>query len=158
MSTKFCLSCIVNSSSNFIGLQLIFNIVITQYMLCRARRVIENVFGILAARWRIYRKAIIASQPTVIAIVKATICLHNYIMNCESKAGNEKRYCSSLTIDREDEFGGVIGGDWRKEPSNNLISVGRTSTNMYGRVAETMRERLSKYFVGQGAVAFQWDK
>ena len=44
-----------------------------------ARRIIENTFGILAARWRIFHGPIKAAVETVEAIVKATCILHNYL-------------------------------------------------------------------------------
>ncbi|XP_050305028.1 uncharacterized protein LOC126742416 [Anthonomus grandis grandis] len=129
---------------------------IFNYRLSRGRRVIENAFGILAARWRIYRNVIISSKPTIIAIVIATICLHNFIIDNEQN--KEKQYCSATIIDREDEKGNIIEGDWRREPRLNLLPVNRTSTNMYGRAAENMRNRLKKYFMEDGAVTFQWNK
>lgn len=61
---------------------------IFNYRLSRARRVIENAFGILTSRWRIYRKSIIASLQTVDGIVKATVCLHNWL----KKGENNVRY------------------------------------------------------------------
>ena len=44
----------------------------------RARRTIENAFGILSAKWRVFRRPIRANVEFVERITKATVCLHNY--------------------------------------------------------------------------------
>ena len=49
--------------------QRIFN-----YRLSRARRIIENTFGILVARWRIFRGPIRASRDNVLKYTLAAIC------------------------------------------------------------------------------------
>ena len=80
--------------------KLIYN-----YRLSRCRRTIENAFGILAARWRIFRRPIRASISTVEGIIKACTCLHNYLMQTEN-AG----YVPSGFVDTEDEAGCIIPG------------------------------------------------
>lgn len=49
------------------------------YRLSRARRVVENAFGILAKKWRIYRSPIEMKVETTKCLVLATVILHNYL-------------------------------------------------------------------------------
>jgi len=67
---------------------------IYNYRLSRARRIIENSFGILAARWRIFHRPIQTKVETAENIVKAAICLHNYL-----RQTNGATYCPSGFID-----------------------------------------------------------
>ena len=53
---------------------------IFNYQLSRARRVIENAFGIAATRFRIFHRPIIATEKKVILITKAVVALHNFLM------------------------------------------------------------------------------
>ena len=54
--------------------QKVFN-----YRLSRARRAIENYFGILAGRWRIFRQLIKAKVENAEKYAVAAIALHNYL-------------------------------------------------------------------------------
>lgn len=52
---------------------------IFNYRLSRARRIVENAFGILAQRFRVYNRRMQLKPYTVIFIVKATCILHNFL-------------------------------------------------------------------------------
>ncbi|XP_057314888.1 uncharacterized protein LOC130656061 [Hydractinia symbiolongicarpus] len=83
---------------------------IYNYRLSRARRTIENTFGILAAKWRIFRRPIKAKPTKIERIIKATVCLHNYL-----RLTDGPKYTPSGFVDCESNSGEIIPGDWRKE-------------------------------------------
>lgn len=124
--------------------------------LSRGRRVGENCFGILSSRWRILRKPIIASLDTVESITKAVVVLHNWIMGHQCSSTN---YCPSDYVDKEDENGNIIPGQWRRDLDNLAIyNMQCMGSNMYKKNVESIRENLALYFCSEGAVSFQWNK
>ena len=86
----------------FVEDKAIFN-----YRLRRARRVIENSFGILAYRWWIFCIPIISKPDRVIVYSQAAIALQNYLQTTKSSV-----YCPPGFVDGEDGTGNVIDGSW----------------------------------------------
>lgn len=112
---------------------------IFNYRLSRARRVIENTFGILGSKWRIYRSAINASLELTEKIIKATVCLHNWLRNHQGH-----NYVESNFVDKD-----VAGKNFRSlTPANHNAS----------NVAKETRKQFCDYFVGTGAVEWQNSK
>jgi hypothetical protein len=73
------------------------------YRFSRARRTIENAFGIIAARWRIFRHPIIADPDHVAVYIKACIALHNFLRVRESSV-----YCPPQFTDGQDADRNII--------------------------------------------------
>lgn len=57
--------------------------IIYNYRHSRARRCVENAFGILAAKWRVLRTAIEVDVQCATTIVSAAVVLHNFVMRHE---------------------------------------------------------------------------
>ena len=145
-----------NLMKPFAGRNLPYRESVFNYRLSRARRVIENTFGILATRWRIFRRQIIAKPDLVVKIVQATCVLHNYLQ----KANNEQpqyanTYCPGDLVDIYNSDGSVIPGSWREEGHGNLLP--RTvHVNRYSQEAADVRELFANYFLSsEGAVPWQ---
>lgn len=51
------------------------------YRLSRARNTVENTFGILARKFRIFERKLSMSQEHIVSVVMATCCLHNFLRN-----------------------------------------------------------------------------
>ena len=54
------------------------------YRLSRARRIVENAFGILTKRWRVYTGRLQVGPETADSVVRATCILHNYIQSSKT--------------------------------------------------------------------------
>lgn len=128
------------------------------YRLSRARRCIENAFGILSSRWRVLRKPLCASLEICEAITQATVVLHNFLQASEQQMPlHERRYCPTGFADYVDMHGRLNEGLWRNE-GVSLKSVNRLSSNNYSRTARTYRDILSEFFVSkEGWVSWQED-
>ena len=105
---------------------------------------IENTFGIMATKFRIFRRSIVANPAKATKITKAACCLHNYLRICEMK--NTPSSCPPGYIDREDSEGNIIPGDWRSDSSSGgLQSVQHVGSNTYSRSASDLRDTLMRF-------------
>lgn len=57
--------------------------------LCAARRIVENAFGILVQKWRVFHRPLDVKIETAIKIVKVACILHNFLIKKESHTGFE---------------------------------------------------------------------
>lgn len=109
---------------------------IFNYRLSRARNVVENAFGILSARWRVYRRPLECRLEMVDHIIKATCVLHNYL-SVQS---------SSLPTSATD-----YRNDNDQRPNNNMAFDRLRAT----REAFIVRNIYCDYFNNSGRIAFQ---
>jgi len=115
--------------------QRIFN-----YRLSRARRCVENAFGILANRFRVFLTTIALAPEKVEQIVLAACALHNYLID---KAKNE--YMPPGLVDSENnETHQTLDGSWRQ---NGLLhSAGLPHNPNSPLSAKCKRDMLVAYF------------
>ncbi|XP_050516178.1 uncharacterized protein LOC126891042 [Diabrotica virgifera virgifera] len=121
--------------------QKVFN-----YRLSRARRVVENVFGILASRFRFYHTALNVSLDSVDAIVLASCVLHNFFVR------NSGRYINQQSLIRGSiEEGYTVPG----ESSGNELTPLQGRNQPWGASAREVRETFKNYFLQERSVDFQ---
>lgn len=131
-------------SSNMTTAQKVFN-----YRLSRARRIVENAFGILVSRFRIFEKPLPFHPDKAIKIVKACCALHNWLRYLKNDD-------DSVTIDEEDtNTGQTILGNWRDVRNDGLIPLHRSSNNHSAERARIVCDSYATYFVGDGSVSWQ---
>ncbi len=123
--------------------------------LSRARRCVENAFGILAKRWRVFRAPINLAPEKVEKVVLASCCLHNYL---RSTSATRHIYSPADINDHEDVLSGtVVPGSWRGDlPSKSMLSVNLGGSNFYSAEAKDVRKEFESYFMSNtGAVSWQ---
>nr|CAI5839393.1 unnamed protein product [Callosobruchus analis] len=123
---------------------------IFNYRLCRARRVVENVFGILASRFRIFLQPIAIDIESIDAVVLACCALHNFL-----RKRSKKNYITESSVDYEDIVNGtVIPGEWRQ--NGNLLGLDRKNTTKNAsNSAKEIRNKYKNYYNSFGKTSFQ---
>lgn len=115
----------------------------------------ENAFGILANRWRVFRAPINLAPQKVEMVVLASCVLHNYL---RSTSTTRQIYTPPDMIDFEDvQSGHIIPGSWRADqPTQSMLPVNPGGSNFYSTKAKEVRQEFEQYFVSeQGAVSWQ---
>ena len=129
---------------------------IYNYRHSRARRCIENAFGILSARWRIFQKPIRATVDHVECYTLACLALHNYL-----RLTSNATYSPSDFIDSEDKSGNLLPEDWRnsqlKDGNNGaIVNLPRVRGSRTRQDVLIMRDHLKDYLNSEeGSVSWQ---
>lgn len=135
------------NTRNITNSQRIFN-----YRLSRARRTIENAFGILTMRWGCLRSEFISQPEKVKTIVSACCALHNFLLNqhCTS-------YATSSSVDRYASDGTLIEGDFfcAAQSMDGLDTVSRRQEI---ESASNMRNNLMDYVCHVDVLEWQHER
>lgn len=113
----------------------------------------------MSARWRIFRRPIVASLSTVDSIVKSCVVLHNWLRDADLNVlPAQRRYIPVGFIDVEDRYGNVETGQWRNEESSALRGFAPNASRNSANDAKMIRQMYTDYFMKEGYVPWQWSK
>lgn len=120
------------------------------YRLSRARRCIENTFGILCSKWLCLQRTMYCSPDRAQKIVMACCVLHNLLLN-----KGKDTYCPSSNAYYYDTSGKLVEGQWRQRK----FKVFTPLSNTVGRICDApkkIRNYLKDYFNSpQGSLKWQ---
>ena len=118
------------------------------YRLSRARRIVENVFGIIANRFRVLTKPIELGPEKATCIVSAVCALHNFLMS------RSRLYAPAGSFDTDQQ-----AGEWRTVgmPQCNLVELQHGAAHNFSNNAKNVRDEFTEYFVSRhGEVHWQY--
>lgn len=128
---------------------------IFNYRLCRARRVVENVFGIASSVFRVLRKPMLLEPDKASLIVLTVARLHNFLRR---RPESVNLYNPPGTFDSEEE-GVVTNGSWRASCDGGMRSflpLTRIARRTKAKVSN-IRNELADYFLNEGRIPWQED-
>jgi len=119
------------------------------YRLSRARRIVENVFGIMAARFRIFHTQINLEPKNIDSIVMACCVLHNFLMKSAPNT-----YAPTEVLDHDDIENGITTFGLDSQDSN-MDRLDRRTQGNTNNAAKNVREDFMSYFSNEGKVPWQ---
>ena len=124
---------------------------IYNYRLSRGRNVVENVFGLIAARFRILHTPINVAVEKVCCFIMAICVLHNFLKRKARSYVGGNAFDSVTATSHEINY----NAEWRQ---NEVELVGlRTVRQSTYSSAKRNRDKCVNYFNGEGAVTWQED-
>lgn len=142
---------VTSSSSPNICIITNYSFFILFYRLSRARRIIENAFGILVARWRIFKTEIACKPRNAKIFTKAAVVLHNYCMTF-----SRNLYCPSAFADHIDGHGRIVSeGQWRKSPGTCMAPIDAIHGHRFTMSAVSVRDEFADYFTREDVLSWQ---
>ncbi|XP_053692619.1 putative nuclease HARBI1 [Sabethes cyaneus] len=139
------------SGKNLSDEEIIFN-----YRLSRARRCIENAFGILCVKWACLKKLMFCNPDRAQRIIVACCLLHNFLIQQCSVT-----YCPPSYIDRIDNHGNLIEGEWRNRIVDSQSSLYHTSFSVNaGRSTDYAKyvRNILKVYVNSEIGSVPWQR
>lgn len=133
------------SGTNLTNAERIFN-----YRLSRIRRTVENAFGILAKRFRVFHTAINMNPTKIDQVVLAACALHNFLRRHSKHSYVPKKYVDLEILDT----GEIIRGEWRTD-NKSLDGLQYANQRNASRAAKENRNNYKKYFMQDGRVSWQ---
>lgn len=127
---------------------------IFNYRLSRARRVIENAFGIMSAKFRVLLSPILLDAAKTRKVTLACCALHNFLITRKSSA-----YVTAGTVDRFANDGAIIEGNWRREaPERTMYPLDHNPSLRFSSTeVKKVREEFEAYFMSTaGEVPWQF--
>ena len=123
---------------------------IFNYRLSRARRTVENAFGILANRWRVFHTSITLQPDNVESVIIAACVLHNLIRNRKLRNRAATGSHTDVSLDLEEE---ELAADLQ---TNQLMPLPHVHNRANTKYAINQRHRLRECFVSEaGSVTWQ---
>ncbi|KAG8314593.1 hypothetical protein J6590_108498 [Homalodisca vitripennis] len=127
---------------------------IYNYRQARARRVIENTFGLLASVFRVFRKPLMLNVKNAVTVTSACIYLHNFL---RKSTRSRPLYAPYGTLDIDTQDGSVISGSWRAvvQDDTGMVNLQRKPRKS-NEEAKAVRDEFAKYFMSQeGKISWQ---
>lgn len=121
---------------------------IFNYRLSRARRIVENAFGILSSRFRIFHTSIHLATENIDIVVMTCCVLHNFL---------RKKYSTTYTpinsLDFEDTIEGTLTLGLRADTT--LLELQKGHYRNISNDAKATRDEFLNYFNNEGSLPWQ---
>lgn len=123
---------------------------IFNYRLSRARRIVENAFGILASRFRVFHTQINVEPKNIEKIVMASCALHNFLIE-----NSPTSYAPQKCFYQEDIENESVTTHGYNVKNSNIHNLDRRNPGNIANTAKEVRENFMNYFCNKGIVPWQ---